>query len=335
MSDNSHEVTGRAKGGKAKNAKMTPEQRKEQGRKMAEAKKEKARLIKATHEGVLRIGAVELPCSVLENGMRVLSMSRINEAFTGTRGGGAPDKDGAQNLPRFLNNSSVKPFINNDLMARIILPAEYAPLHGGRSAFGYEATLLPEICEVILDANHAGKLKNQGQAKVAETLLRGFARVGIIALIDEATGYQRDRARDALAKILEAYVAKELQPYVRTFEPVFYENMFRLRGLPYPPEKVSYRPSYFGHLTNDIVYSRLAPGVLRALKDEAKKEDKNMHLHRFLTPGYGKLELIKHLAMVVAYMRESKSWKDFVAKMNKYAPRFNETIPLNLDEDDR
>jgi hypothetical protein len=39
-------------------------------------------------------------------------------------------------------------------------------------------------------------------------LLRGFARVGIIALVDEATGFQRDRTKDALSKILEAYIAK-------------------------------------------------------------------------------------------------------------------------------
>lgn len=78
-------------------------------------------------------------------------MSRITEAFTGTRGGGMRtgaliEKDGAPNLPRFLAVSAIKPFISNDLMARIIAPIEYAPLHGGRSAFGYEAMLLPEIC---------------------------------------------------------------------------------------------------------------------------------------------------------------------------------------------
>jgi hypothetical protein len=47
-------------------------------------------------------------------------------------------------------------------------------------------------------------------AKQAEILVRGFAGVGIIALVDEATGYQQDRARDALSRILEAFIAKEL-----------------------------------------------------------------------------------------------------------------------------
>ena len=54
-------------------------------------------------------------------------------------------------------------------------------------------------------------------AKQAEILVRGFARIGIIALVDEATGYQRDREKDALAKILQAWVAKEIQAWVQTF----------------------------------------------------------------------------------------------------------------------
>jgi hypothetical protein len=173
-------------------------------------------------------------------------------------------------------------------------------------------------------------------ARQCEVLLRGFARIGIIALVDEATGYQKDRARDALAKILEAYVTKELQPWVRTFDPDYYEQMFRLRGLPYPPEKVTYRPAYFGHLTNDIVYSRLAPGVLSALKDEARKDEKKgTKLFQHLTAGYGRQELLKHLGMVVGLMKISTDWKDFMQKINRVATRYNETMSLDLEEPDR
>ena len=239
-------------------------------------------------------------------------------------------------IPHFLAQKSLLPFVNKHLGHLQVIALKYRTERGAL-AHGIKAEIIPKICDIFLDAEkHGGLGKRQKQiADHAMLLMRALAHVGIIALVDEATGYQRDRARDALAKILEAYVAKELQPYVRTFEPVFYENMFRLRGLQYPPEKVSYRPSYFGHLTNDIVYSRLAPGVLKALKEEAKKEEKNTHFHRHLTPGYGRVELIKHLSLVVAYMRDATNWQQFIAKMNKYAPRFNETIPLNLEEDDR
>lgn len=61
-------------------------------------------------------------------------------------------------------------------------------------------------------------------ASQAEILMRGFARVGIVALIDEVTGYQRDRKRDALAAILEKYIAKEMRPWLKTFQLEFLKS---------------------------------------------------------------------------------------------------------------
>jgi hypothetical protein len=82
---------------------------------------------------------------------------------------------------------------------------------------------------------------------------------------DEATGFQKDRAANALAEILEKFIAKELRPWVATFPNEYYEQLFRLRGLDFPRDSVK-RPRYFGHLTNDIIYARLAPKVLEELK---------------------------------------------------------------------
>src|SRR5690606_34477435 len=72
----------------------------------------------------------------------------------------------------------------------------------------------------------------------ADVLMRGLASVGIIALVDEATGFQRDRTADALAKILEEFIAKELRPWVQTFPDQFYEHLFRLRGMNFPRDRV-------------------------------------------------------------------------------------------------
>jgi len=337
----SDEIKGRAKGGAKKAAKMTAEERKALSQKMVAAKKELANLPKATHDGKLKFGDKEFPCAVLSDETRVLTETDFMSGLGMYRSGALSvrreqSSDGGAQMPLYLAFKNLLPYVNKYIGDVHIKPIKYKTLSGG-VAHGIPATLIPKICSVWLDARRDGVLgKRQEQiADSAELLLRGLAEVGIIALVDEATGHQKDRARDALAKILEAYVAKELQPYVKTFDSVFYEQMFRLRGLPYPPEKISYRPSYFGHLTNDIVYSRLAPGILKALKEEAKREDSKTHLHRHLTPGYGKLELIKHLSLVIAYMRDSSDWKSFVDKLNRYAPRFNETMPLNLNEEDR
>ena len=206
-----------------------------------------------------------------------------------------------------------------------------------RSAFGYPATLLADICEAVLGARQAGTL-SATQAAIAnqcEILVRGFARVGIIALVDEATGYQRFRSKDDLAKILEAFVAKELQPYVRAFPAEFYEEMFRLRGLTYPPKNPNFRPQYFGVLTNDIVYERLAPGLLDELKRQAKKDEKKAHLHRRLTLEVGNPKLREHLASVVTAMKLSRNYEDFIANLNRVHPRFGDTLSLDLEAADR
>lgn len=336
---------GKAAGGAARAAKLSAEQRKEIAARAVAAKKELALLPKVTHGSAdhpLAIGEAKIPCYVLENGIRVLSQRGLQTGIGMSTSGGS---SGEQRLAAFAYSLAEKSKENKGLSTRGTALAERLkdPIKfnlGGKIAYGYEATVLADLCDVILEARAEGILMKQQEhiAVQAEILVRGFARVGIIALVDEATGYQKDRARDALAKILEAYVAKELQPYVKTFDPDYYEHMFRLRGLRYPPDsatsKPQYRPQYFGKLTNDIVYRRLAPGVLEALKEEAKKEAKRTHLHRHLTAGYGRLELIKHLTIVRFLMRRSKDWQEFMTELNKEVPRYGDTIPIDLESED-
>jgi hypothetical protein len=328
---------GRAKGGIARQASLTPEQRSANARKAALARKELASLPKATHGSAdhpLRLGDVEIPCYVLEDGTRVLSQRGMVAGLGMTYGSG---QGGADRLTGFAGGKAISSFINKEMMALITNPIKFRHSSGGGVAFGYPATLLVDICDAVLAARRAGALQKQQEhiAHQAELLVRGFARVGIIALVDEATGYQKDRAKDALAKILEAYVAKEIQPWVKTFDSDFYEHMFRLRGLEYPPEKPSFRPQYFGVLTNDIVYRRLAPGVLAALKEENSKGEKKGKLHQHLTAGFGRQNLVKHLGKVVALMQVSDDWPDFMRKLNTVVPRYGDTIELALEEPDR
>ena len=123
-------------------------------------------------------------------------------------------------------------------MAHISNPIEFRPAPSGRTAFGYEATILADICDFILAARKAGVLNAKGSriAERCELLVRGFSRVGIIALVDEATGYQVVRDRMELHKILEAYVSKELLPWNKRFSDEFYHQLFRLRGWSFDPE---------------------------------------------------------------------------------------------------
>lgn len=152
------------------------------------------------------------------------------------------------------------------------------------------------------------------------------------------TGYQSDRARDALAKILETFIAKELQAYVQTFPVDYYRELFRLRGLPFPTDTVK-RPQYFGILTNDIVYKRIAPGVLDELKRVTPRDEETgrhkQHLFRRLTSNTGYPKLREHLGSVVTIMKLSSDYSDFKAKLDLLHPKYGETIKLPFDYDDK
>jgi hypothetical protein len=125
-------------------------------------------------------------------------------------GRGSAAVPGGDRLQSFVTGKAISPFVSKELLEVIENPIRFRPPQGGRVAFGYPATILPDICDTVLAARKAGELQEQQEhiAAHCEILVRGLARVGIIALVDEATGFQRDRAKDALTRILEAFIAK-------------------------------------------------------------------------------------------------------------------------------
>jgi hypothetical protein len=329
------EHTGRARGGKARAASMTPDQRADAARKAAAARWDESIAITVcgSPDQPLAIGDVEIECYVLEDGTRVISQASFLQALGRHRRASTPRVRNDQ-LPTLLQGKVINQFITDEVRDKS-RPIAFRPPTGGR-ALGYNALLLPTVCEVFLQARDAGVLpyQQQNMAKQAEIIMRGLARVGIIALVDEATGYQEVRARDALAKILEAFVAKELQAYVRTFPDDFYSEIFRLRGLPFPQYTVK-RPQYFGLLTNNIVYDRLAPGVLDELKRVTPRSETGRRKSKYfqrLTSNVGYPKLREHLGSVVTLMKLSDGWDDFMRKLDKIHPRVGDTIPMDLGD---
>lgn len=347
----SSEVVGKAKGGAARAARMTEEERSEQAKRMVEARWEKKRKMQSLPQVILKgddltIGGITIPCAIVEsqNGLepiRVLTEHGITNALLGGRSGAskrlkkAAEEQGAL-LPLFIAPPRLKPFIDNDLLDGPLKAIEY--IDGDRVVKGFDAQILPAVCEVWLRARDAGELQEQqlGKAKRAEILMRGLARVGVIALVDEATGWQKFRAKDNLAKILEAFVAKELQPWVRKFPPDFYDQMFRLRKLEFPKDSPR-RPQYFGTLTNNIIYRRLAPYVWQELKQRVAKDEKGRakeKLHQYLTPDIGDPRLRDLITSVTTIMKLSGDWPDFMSKLDRLHPAFNETMQLPFDLQD-
>jgi hypothetical protein len=327
------EVPGRALGGKARMEGTTAKERRALAKKAAAARWS-GDIKQATHgspDHPLRIGDIEIPCYVLEDGRRVIIQGGMMTALDmkqGTAGKGSGDR-----LAKFIATKSVLPFADKELIHVITNPIKFRI--GSTLAHGYEATILADICDAVLKARESRNMNYQQEhiAQRCEILVRAFARVGIIALVDEATGYQHDRARDALSRILEVFIAKELQPWLRTFPTDFYQEMFRLRGMEYPNDTVQ-RPRYFGLLTNDIVYHRLAPGVLNELKLRNPRQESGRRKHKFfqwLTTQRGYPKLREHLGSVVAIMKLSSDWYDFRAKLDRLHPRHGKPTQLSLE----
>lgn len=317
------ETSGRARGGAARAAKMTASERSESARQAAAARWDgpaPKQAVSGSVDRPLVIGDVAIECYVLEDGTRVITQGGMNTALgRSLRTNVKPSDDVA--LPPILRAQALRPFISEGLIADA-QPVKFITPTGGR-ANGYRAEVLPQLCEAWLAARSAGELTKSQEpiARAAEIIVRGLARVGIIALVDEATGYQDLRARDALAKILEAYVASELQPWVKTFDVDFYKEMFRLRGLPFDPTSVA-RPGYFGHLTNDVVYKRVAPGVFDEIKAQRAKDEKKRKgkFHQQLTLEVGHPKLREHIASVTTVMKLSDDWSDFKGKLDRVHP---------------
>lgn len=332
------ELTGRAKGGAARASKLSAEERRVAAKKAASARwadREPKKAISGSHDRPLMIGDVAIECYVLEDGTRVITQSAMLTALGRSQRVNVKPGDDSS-LPPILRTQALRPFIADGLIQdaepiRFITPSNLR-------ANGYRAEVLPQVCEAWLAARSGGALlPSQDQiARAAEIIVRGLARIGIIALVDEATGYQDVRARDALAKILEAYVADELQPWVKTFDVDFYKEMFRLRELPFDPESVR-RPGYFGHLTNDVVYKRVAPGVLGEIKAQRAKDDskRKAKFHQQLTQEVGHPKLREHIASVTTVMKLSDNWPDFKQKLDRVRPIVDTSLPQPLwDEDD-
>lgn len=330
-------MTGKAKGALVRAEKLSPEERSEIARRAAAARwnEELPQAVCGSPERPLRIADIELQCYVLEDGTRVLTQAGFLTALGRHRKANVRREGLEGRVPAILQGQSISPFISKEILEKS-RPIAFRTPHGVRAS-GYRADLLPEVCEIYLKARDAEALppNQQHVARQAEILIRGLANVGIIALVDEATGYQELRARDALSRILEVFIAKELQAWVKTFPDDFYRHLFRLRGLRYPVDSVK-RPQYFGSLTNDIVYKRLAPGVLQELKRITPRSENGRPKHTLfqrLTSNVGYPKLREHLGSVVTIMKLNEEWDNFMAILDRIHPRYDGQLPLPLNYD--
>lgn len=287
----------------------------------------------------LKIGNLELPCYVLEDGTRVFSGRGIQKALGSTSSSGTW-------LSRFVETSPVQELLDeiktgeNTSLYKIQHPLRFVRNNAGGSqseTYGYEATLLIDLCDVIIKAGESGYDMPEQYIANANVIIRAVAKTGIIALVDEATGYDKakERAKDELQKFLNQFLQDEAAKWVKTFNDQFFEDIYRMRNWTWT--QASKRPGVIGQWIRDIVYDRLGPVIPKLEELNPKNEHGNRahKHHQFLSRDIGLPRLKEHLAAVHAIAVISNyKWDKFMYNLDKAFPKKSSELYLDLDFDD-
>lgn len=344
-------IEGRAKGGHARAAKLSPEERSEIAKRAAEkrwsdvpAPDDTPRVLES-FKGKLEIAGSVIPCAVVmgPNGVqRVLSETGISNAVLGDRSGASKRKKyasaaGGAPLPIFVAPNQLKQFISQEMLEGPLKPIDY--LDGSRMVRGYDASILAAVCNVWLQAREAGALQEQqlDKARKAEILTRALAETGIVALVDEQTGYQRVRPQNALQSYLELVIRRELAAWAKKFPDEFYENIYRLKGWTWPGMSKN-RYSVVANYTTNLIYDRLGPGITEELIRKTPKNEKGYRpnrLHQWLSDDIGDPMLATHMHSILMFQRlaiaNGYGWKRFLHMVDQVLPKRGATLELPLE----
>lgn len=267
------------------------------------------------NSGELNLAGNVIPCYVTEDGTRLLSGSKMQEALKITEGKRAGTK-----INRFFKQKALGSAVTQ------IPSGALVPIichQGDRKVYCYKAEALTDICDAMLEIrkNFTLKPKQQLVADQCEILMRAFAKVGLTALIDEATGYQTDRDKAELQKILSAYISDEVAKWQLTFSNEFYKELYRIYNI--QPKEGHSKPLRVGYLTAHLIYDQLPDGVFSAIKEKTGKNENGnwkYQLHRNLSENVGRQDLRRIINEVTAIMAISDNKEQFE---QLYDRRFN------------
>lgn len=275
----------------------------------------KAEDLFAKHKGELNLGGAVVDCYVLSNGVRVISMRSAVKAITGIEAG---------NLGEYIGIEVLKAFIDKEKVLGETLSFDIPGTQFKGS--GLPAEIFLEILQGYVTAFTAGALKTDRQkqnAMLCAVLLASCAKVGLIALIDEATGYQFVREDDALRVKLKAFIADELRAWEKTFPDELWEVFGRLTGW---KGALHSRPKWWGKLVIELIYETLDPDVAVYLK--ANKPPSGVHWHRQLTENYGARQLVSRCFEIVGMSKDCTTINELRSKVALHYGK--EPVQINL-----
>ena len=261
--------TPQSKGGKNRAQSLSGLERSEIASRGASARWAKARnqtpkdgeieLPLATHQGKMALGGLELDCYVLTDGRRVFHKRGMARAL-------GMKSEGGNVFLRAMQRKGLGSELGSELLEKIENPINFKPMTLDLG-HGYEASVLVDICKVIIKANDAGKLTSSQEGLVAQAriILQALAKIGVVALIDEATGYQVERSPTALRILVQQYIEAEKREWEKQFPDDYYNELNRIYGSQKLTKTsggavIQNRPQHFANFTRSYVYHPFSNG---------------------------------------------------------------------------
>lgn len=282
----------------------------------------------AIHRGNLNIMGLDVPCYVLNNGVRVIGRTSATEVLTGIKGGGA--------LEKYIAVRALEPFIPLEMVLDRMVPFRLLEVEGLEKAVkGLPADLFIDICHGFVsamewhyrqDSPHPKLTVRQQQMAVAASMfLSACAKVGLEALIDEATGYQYEREADALSVKLAAFLEQDMRKWEKTFPDELWIEFGRLTNW---KGQITKRPKYWGKLVMELIYEKLDPDVAKWLKEHAPAPKHGQNYHQWLSGQYGLKKLVEHIWMIIGMARTCETMIELRDRVN--AMYGNEPVQMRL-----
>lgn len=261
----------------------------------------------AKYSGFLNLGGRDIDCYVLDNESRVINMRATVKAI-------ANDDNG--DLSKYVGVRSLHPYINADELTSKIIEFD---IPGNQiTAKGISAETFLDICSAYVTAFTSGAALTEKQKGIAincSVLLAACAKIGLIALIDEATGYQYVRETDALQVKIRAFISDELRAWEKTFPDELWEEFGRLTGW---SGSLQHRPKYWGKLVLELIYDALDPDVAKYLKENKPAPRHGRNYHQWFTEEYGVNRLITHINQITGIAKTCTSIDELRHKVALY-----------------
>lgn len=300
-----------SKGGLARARSLSAEQLSDIG-KQAAAKRwglpeSRGELPEADSQGILPIGDVNIDCYVLKDRRRLIHKRAMARAL-------GLKSEGGNAFMKTLNGKTLGSKIPAELREKIANHIVFKPL-GGDPAHGYEAAVLIDLCVALLDAEPDLLPSQKFLAKQAEIIIRAAAKVGIVALIDEATGFIKDKRRNEYRELWMECIRDEARKWE---EPEFPDDLFdvfyKTYGLKRFNPSNTQHPKFFSKLIRKYIYQPLlnSNGAILELLDEKNpvvyaNGGRRYKLYQFLTDEIGLPAVRAQIWQVVGIGKGSRS----------------------------